>query len=71
MTALIETTDPRYFTVSSDELYDRHHYKIVSKNGNTITVNNWEDAAMIWWNKKVVLSHIEVLDKAQSKKGFA
>ena len=71
MTALIETTDPRYFTVSSDGLYDRHHYKVVSKNGDTTIVNNWEDAAMIWWNKKVVLSHIEVLDKPQIKKGFA
>ena len=71
MTTLIETTDSRYFTVSSDELYDRHHYKVVSKNGDTTIVNNWEDAAIIWWNKKMFLSHIEVLDKPQLKKGFA
>ena len=53
MTTLIETTDPRYFTISSDGLYDRHHYKVVSKNGDTTIVNNWEDAAMMWWNKNV------------------
>ena len=46
MTALIETTDPRYFTVSSDELYDRHHYRIVDKNGDTTVVDNWQDAAL-------------------------
>ena len=71
MTALIETTDPRYFTVSSDKLYDRHHYRVVDKNGDTTVVDNWQDAACIWWNKKVFLSHIEVLDKPQSKGGFA
>ena len=71
MTALIETTDPRYFTVSSDKLYDRHHYRVVDKNGNTTVVDNWQDAACIWWNKKAFLSHIEVLDKPQSKGGFA
>ena len=73
MTALIETTDPRYFTVSSDGLYDRHHYRVVSKNGDTTIVNNWEDAAIIWWNKKAFLSHIDVLDKPKPRnvKGFA
>ena len=27
MTALIEPSDPRYFTETSGELYDRHTYK--------------------------------------------
>jgi hypothetical protein len=70
MTALIERTDPQYFTLSSDELYDRHHYRVVSKTGDTVVMENWEDAALMWWNQKAFLSHIDVLDKPQSKKGF-
>ncbi len=30
MTNLIEKNDPRYFSQTSDKLYDRHNYKIVS-----------------------------------------
>ena len=62
-----------YFTVTSSDLYDRHHYKVVSQSGDTITVDNWEDAAIIWWNKKAFLSHIDVLDKPKPRnvKGFA
>ena len=72
MTALIETTDPRYFTVSSDGLYDRHHYKVISKSGETITVDNWEDLRNIWWNRKQFLSHVEIIDKpkARQSRGF-
>ena len=30
MTDLIEKNDPRYFSQTSNEPYDRHHYKIIS-----------------------------------------
>ena len=69
MTALIEPSDPQYFTETSDELYDRHTYKIVSKTGETINVDNWLKAREIWWNRKAFLSHVEVLDVKKSK-GF-
>ena len=69
MTALIEPSDPRYFTETSGELYDRHTYKIVSKTGETINVDNWLQAREIWWNSKAFLSHIEVLDLKKSN-GF-
>ena len=69
MTALIEPSDPRYFTETSDQLYDRHTYKIVSKTGETINVDNWLQAREIWWNRKAFLSHVEVLDVKKSK-GF-
>tara|TARA_B100000035_G_C20982806_1_gene546302 strand:- start:1104 stop:1316 length:213 start_codon:yes stop_codon:yes gene_type:complete len=69
MTALIKPSDPQYFTETSDELYDRHTYKIVSKSGETIHVDNWMQAREIWWNKKQFLSHVEVLDVKKSK-GF-
>ena len=69
MTALIEPSDPQYFTETSDELYDRHTYKIVSKTGEIINVDNWLQAREIWWNRKAFLSHVEVLDLKKSK-GF-
>lgn len=69
MTALIEPSDPQYFTESSDKLYDRHIYKIVSKSGETTNVDNWMQVREIWWNNKAFLSHIEVLDVKKSK-GF-
>tara|TARA_B100000927_G_C16333018_1_gene416101 strand:- start:565 stop:795 length:231 start_codon:yes stop_codon:yes gene_type:complete len=62
MVALIEKTDPRYFSQTSNKMYDRHHYKVVSKNGDEKVVNSWEDVSCIWWNKKNILSHVEVLD---------
>ena len=69
MTQLIQPGDPAYFTLSSNDLYDRHDYKIISKTGESIVVDNWEDVQMTWFQKSVFLSHIEVLDKKESK-GF-
>ena len=69
MTALIEPSDPCYFTETSGELYDRHTYNIISKSGETIKVDNWMEVREIWWNKKQFLSHVEVLDVKKSK-GF-
>ena len=69
MTALIKPSDPRYFTETSGELYDRHTYNLVSKTGETISVDNWLQAREIWWNRKAFLSHVEVLDVKKSK-GF-
>ena len=72
MTKCIEPSDPRYFTVTSDEPYDRHDYKIIRKDGETMVVDSWELAREIWWNtSSFSLSHIEVLDKkTNKKKGF-
>jgi len=69
MTKLIQPSDPRYFTLSSNDLYDRHDYKIVSKTGESVVVDNWETAQMTWFQKNVFLSHIEVLDRKE-RKGF-
>tara|TARA_B100000902_G_C26449088_1_gene499832 strand:+ start:110 stop:301 length:192 start_codon:yes stop_codon:yes gene_type:complete len=60
-----------YFTCTSEGDYDRHHYKIISKNGESIVVDNWAQAHEIWWNKSSYLDRIEVLDKPQPKsRGF-
>lgn len=69
MTALIEPSDPQYFTETSDKLYDRHTYKVVEKSGKSIAVDNWMEVREMWWNRKVFLSHVEVIDPIQSK-GF-
>jgi len=67
---LIERDDPQFFKVSSEGLYDRHDYKIVSKTGESVVVDNWETAQLTWFQKGAFLSHIEVLDKKEKSKGF-
>ena len=67
---LIERDDPQYFTETSSEPYDRHHYKVIKSTGEHIVVESWEQAQSIWWNSPPhFLSHIEVLDKKETK-GF-
>ena len=38
---LIRPGDPQYFEQSSYEDYDRHHYKVVGKNGESIVVEDY------------------------------
>lgn len=70
MMQCIEPTDDRYFAETSDELYDRHHYMIVSSNGESITVDDWESCRYIWFNKRKSLSHVDVIDVKKQSKGF-
>ena len=49
MTNLIEKTDPRYFSQTSDAPYDRHHYKIVCQN-KSFVVESWDEVQEYWWN---------------------
>jgi len=64
MTQLIDRNDPRYFTESSSESYERHDYRIVYSNKQSVDVDNWESAQMLWFQAPAqFLSHIEVLDK--------
>ncbi len=73
MTNLIEKNDPRYFSQTSDKLYDRHHYKIVSSS-KTFIVESWQEVQEWWWNNCNSLNFdavVHVLDKPKSKpKGF-
>ena len=59
---VIKPEDPQYFTHTSDGLYDRHHYRVVSKTGQHVDVENYEEVKEIWWNQKHILSHVEVID---------
>jgi len=66
---LIKPSDSQYFEQSSYDSYDRHNYKIVSKTNESVVVEDWETAQLTWFQKSAFLSHIEVLDKRESK-GF-
>ena len=60
---LIDKTDSRYFTETSNEPYIRHMYKVVDIHGNATIFDNWSDVQQVWWNTpSQLLSHIEVLD---------
>jgi len=64
------------FTSTCDKPYDRHCYKIVSKNYSAMIVESWEEAKEWWWNHchspTIEDTVIEVLDKSKKKtKGFA
>ena len=64
MTQLIKPEDPQYFQQTSDEPYDRHNYKVVLLNGQSVVVDAWDLAQAIWFQQpSQFLSHIEVLDK--------
>ena len=64
MTQLIQPDDPQYFQQTSDEPYDRHNYRVVLLNGQTVVVDSWDLAQAIWFQQpSQFLSHIEVLDK--------
>ena len=47
MTKLIEKTDTRYFSQTSDIPYDRHHYKIVCQN-KSFVVESWDEVQEYW-----------------------
>jgi uncharacterized protein YlzI (FlbEa/FlbD family) len=61
------------FTQTSDQLYDRHEYKIVLSNGKSLVVESYEEVHEIWRQFPDYMNAcIEVLDKKQKtlKKGF-
>ena len=57
------------FTQTSNEPYDRHHYKIVFEDDDWITVETYQDVHTVWHQFQGP-SHVEVLDiKPKKKKG--
>jgi hypothetical protein len=58
------------FKQTCDKPYDRHDYKMVYSDGTYQVFDNYEEAQLLWWNRSGnFLSHVEVLNKKQSK-GF-
>ena len=74
MTKLITKNDPRYFSVTSDKDYDRHHYKIVSSSKTTFIVESWQEVQEWWWNNCNSLNFdavVHIINKPRKKsKGF-
>mgnify|MGYP003117406493 FL=1 len=72
MTNLIEKTDSRYFSQTSEAPYDRHNYKIVCKD-KSFVVESWDEVQEYWWNNcnsPTFDAVVHVLDKPKSNKGF-
>lgn len=58
------------FSQTSNELYDRHSYKLYLKSGKTVIFDDFEDVQAYWFTHNQVpdyLDVIEVLDKSQPK----
>ncbi len=63
-------TELKVFKQTSDEPYVRHDYKLVFEDGKEVVFDNYEDIQVFWFQRGGnFLSHIEVLNKKQSK-GF-
>ena len=64
----------KFFKQTSDAPYDRHHYKIVSKQYATFIVKSWEEVQEWWWNHSNMIGFaavVEVLDIPEKKtRGF-
>jgi hypothetical protein len=67
---------PTTFQQTCNKPYDRHDYKIVYSNGNSIIFDNYEDVQRTWFQTpSQFLGHVEVLDhtepkRKQKSKGF-
>ena len=66
---------PKTFTQTSNELYERHDYRLVYQNGLKKVFDNYQDLFQEWYTSpKENFSYVEVLDKKQkkekNKKGF-
>jgi hypothetical protein len=60
---------PQNFELTSHQSYDRHDYKLVYSNDQSVVFDNYEDLRRAWWETPYqFLSHVEVLDKKKSKK---
>ena len=71
MTTNIDPNDPRYFTETSSISYDRHHYRIVMKDGRSGVFDDYEKVRAFWFEyDSSMLSHVDVLDIKNTVKGF-
>ena len=76
MTKLINKDDPQWFAQTSDEPYDRHHYKIVCPN-KSFVVESWDEVQEWWgnncrspWFEGTVIHVIDKPKRKKKSKGF-
>jgi hypothetical protein len=59
---------PEFFRQTSDEPYDRHIYRFIDCNNQSIIVESYEQVYEKWFNTPSMLkSRIEVLDRPKHK----
>ena len=51
------------FTSTCPKDYDRHHYKLILKNGKEVVLEDYESARNLWFQFSSQCEVIEVLDK--------
>ena len=59
------------FKLHCEKPYIRHHYKLVFEDGKEVIFDNYEDVQVTWFQHAGhFLSHVEVLDIKEKKRGF-
>ena len=61
--------DPGYFTTYSTEPYDRHHYKVIFKNGDSVIVDSYDMVKAMWFQSENDVSGVEIIDPKPKKRG--
>ena len=64
--------DGEEFTTYCDKSYDRHVYRMYSKEGKYITFEDYELMRYYWYQMREEVSHVEVVEpkKRAGGKGF-
>ena len=65
---------PEFFEQTSNEPYDRHHYRLVLTDGRSVEFDDWQTVAAQWFKLPAMFTqYIDVLDKPKARaqpKGF-
>ena len=61
--------DLRHFTCTSDKPYDQNKYKIILKNGKSVTVDDYNTMKNLWYQWREDVSNVEVISDTKGK-GF-
>ena len=69
---LIDPSDPLYFRQTSDEPYDRHHYKLELSNGDYVIFEDYEQLRACWFQsirnwKNSIVTVLDIPDKKTKK----
>ena len=60
---------PEFFEQTSDEPYDRHDYRLISTDGNSVVMHDWQSVSAAWFQLPAMFKdRIEVLDKPKPRK---
>jgi hypothetical protein len=62
---------PHFFTLTSENPYNRHRYKIFCVDGSVKVVDDYMQVIEAWWNYHQYCDHVEVIDAKTKGGGFA